>query len=422
MATRKRKPGQKKVPSSRRSATPAMSIREETPALVDREQIQQAMISGASSTVSYAVDVLSTAFWLLKKPLGILAFVAVLGVLSGYVIDRFRPMFAPLCIIPGISSSVLCVRHAPALPPTEGKKPKSANFTRLVELEDSFQGIMNANVGTGELSLKLKESEMATRDLVTLVRVSGLKSRELLADTLTQFVQDAKKTGEGLHTLNAKINGAVDRINAVNDYAMRMIEAASNKGSFSLSRIMPTFGSSTEAVILRSFSDAMDTLAQETQRALLYASASVADLERLQEHLLTLHEICSREGIALGEAHAELLSELWTFLGGNRRTVHRNEAHLELLKALGRYRKEALAHVVVTRDVLQAVAADVEELRERAAAPEIVGDRVPPAVHIRSIGSGLERLKGDQQRASQRRQALMNNVLASAGGALAIED
>ena len=90
-------------------------------------------------------------------------------------------------------------------------------------------------------------------------------------------------------------------ITAVNDYAMQTIEAVSNKGSFSLSRIIPAFSSDTEEAILRSFSDAMDTLARETQRTLLEASASVANLERLQEHLLTIHDICQRENVALGE-------------------------------------------------------------------------------------------------------------------------
>ena len=203
---------------------------------------------------------------------------------------------------------------------------------------------------------------------------------------------------------------------------MQTIEAVSNKGSFSLSRIISAFGSDTEDAILRSFSDAMDTLARETQRTLLEASASVANLERLQEHLFTIHDICQREGIELGEAHAELLSSLWTRLGGNRRTRRRNEMHIELLKEVGRYRKEALTHVVVTRDVLQALAADVEELRASAAAPEIVGDSVPPEVLIRSIGSQIERLKEGKQRASERQQAMMNRMLAAPDDVFSTED
>ena len=174
----------------------------------------QAVATGASSSATYIADVMRTTFWLLKKPLGILAFIAALGFLSGYVFDRFRFMFSPLCIVPGISSSVLCVRHTPVtFPPgkNNGKRPKAARFDRLVELQDSFGNVLNANIDTSGIGLKLKQSEIATRDLVTLVRHSELKSRDILSEALTRFVEDVKITGDGLHRLTAKINGATDR-------------------------------------------------------------------------------------------------------------------------------------------------------------------------------------------------------------------
>lgn len=131
----------------------------------------------------------------------------VAGLLFTYVLGT---ILSPLCHLPGIASSTFCVDRALDRG-TEAGGPKSANFLKLVELQDGFQDILNVNVGTNEIGMKLKQSEMATRDLVTLVRVSDLKSREVLADALVQFVDDAKKTGEGLHKLSAKIDGAVDR-------------------------------------------------------------------------------------------------------------------------------------------------------------------------------------------------------------------
>ncbi|KAH9831615.1 uncharacterized protein C8Q71DRAFT_295509 [Rhodofomes roseus] len=418
MATRRRKTPHKKTNltpplMSRRSATPAAQLQEETPAYVDREQIQQAVFTGASAMVSYVMDVLGTAFWLLKKPLGVLAFFVALGFLCGYVVEKFRFMLTPVCILPGIRSSILC--QLPSI-------SKSANFTKLVEVEDNFEGIINANVGTSELSLKLKQSEIVTRDLVTLVRVSDLKSRDTLAEALMQFVEDAKKTGEGLHRLSAKINGAVDRVAHSNSHAMRTIGAAIEKSVFSLSRLLTPFTSgSTEAAVLRSFEDAMDTLAQGTQRALFEASVSVANLELLQEHLFTIHELCSREGVVLSEEHEQLLSELWTKLGGNNQKVRKHEVHLALLKEVGRYRREALAHVVVTRDALQAVEADVAELRATAAAAGIAGDRIAPQALIGSIGDGIQRLKDKQLRANELQQAMVDRFLASSSDVLGIE-
>lgn len=185
-----------------------------------------------------------------------------------------------------------------------------------------------------------------------------------------------------------------------------------------------TSASYPEGLILRAFGEVMDTLAWETHRTLLEASSCMANLERLHERLLTIHEICLREGFALSAAHAELLSELWSMLGGNRHARRKNERHLALLREVGRYRVEALAHVVATRDALQAVAADVEELRARSAAAEIVGERVSPEVLIESIGHGVQRLREGRQKASERQEMLVKRLLATSSDAytLTIDD
>ena len=57
------------------------------------------------------------------------------------------------------------------------------------------------------------------------------------------------------------------------------------------------------------------------------------------------------------------------------------------------------------------VAKDLEDLRERVAAPEIVGDHIPIEVHMKSIQSGMERLKEQRIRAREREDQLMNKIL-----------
>jgi hypothetical protein len=75
----------------------------------------------------------------------------------------------------------------------------------------TFEQLLGQATGGLGLSLEIKKAEMATADLVTLVRASDLRSREVLANTLSTFVQDARNTGRGLQRLNAKIGGAVDK-------------------------------------------------------------------------------------------------------------------------------------------------------------------------------------------------------------------
>lgn len=90
--------------------------------------------------------------------------------------------------------------------------PKWADYPKLMEVQGStFEQLLDSTVGSSELSLEVKKAEMATSDLVTLVKVSNMKTKDLLSHTLEEFVSDAKKTGRGLQKLSSKIAGAVDR-------------------------------------------------------------------------------------------------------------------------------------------------------------------------------------------------------------------
>jgi hypothetical protein len=77
-------------------------------------------------------------------------------------------------------------------------------FERLVD--DPLAGGSSAS----SLALHIKKAEMATGDLIALVRLSDLHSKDSLVETLTEFVLDGKVTERSLHKLNAKVNGVVD--------------------------------------------------------------------------------------------------------------------------------------------------------------------------------------------------------------------
>lgn len=206
----------------------------------------------------------------------------------------------------------------------------------------------------------------------------------------------------------------VNRILAVNDYALHTIEEATSKdpSRFSLTALIPFSRQPANEVVTQTFTEAMDVLSASMRRLIVEAEVSLANLDKLEERLSTLHELVSREDSSLSSAKSELLSELWTKLGGNRRTLQGFDEHLVLLKNLGGYRKRALVHVVTALQTLQAMSEDMEDLRERVAAPEIVGSTIPVEVHMKSIKSGLERLKEGRIKAKEREEEAVQRVLA----------
>lgn len=157
----------------------------------------------------------------------------------------------------------------------------------------------------------------------------------------------------------------------------------------------------------------MNTLSANMRRLALEAEVSIADLNTLEEHLKSIHEIVSREDSSMTAAKDELLAQLWTILGGNRKELKGMNKNLALLKGVGGYRDRARAHVVAALQTLETMAEEMEELRERVAAPELVGNTIPVEVHMKSIRSGLERLKDRRIGAKHAEEQIRNRVLKS---------
>ena len=159
----------------------------------------------------------------------------------------------------------------------------------------------------------------------------------------------------------------------------------------------------------------MNVLATQLGRIIIEAEISLANLDRLEQRLVTLHEVLQNENIQLSLERSELLAELWTMLGGNRREVYKLDSGFILLHNIAQYRTRALAHVVASLETLRSLGEDVEDLRERVAAPELVGDIIPVEVQISSIKSGLDRLTAKKYQNKQREQSVIGKVLSRIG-------
>ncbi|KAJ6589042.1 hypothetical protein B0H19DRAFT_1248607 [Mycena capillaripes] len=401
------------APSPRRIPPPPV---QPTPAKISLPT--EHVYSGSLFVVKYTLDVLKTAIQLLRKPLSFLVFLWMFAFILNRISHTLRAAFSPLCYIPGISSSALCLPDG-YYAATSEKSPKWADYPTLVDVQSAtIEQLLDESSTGSTLALQIKKAEMATTDLVTLVRVSDLKSRDMLGDALRQFVDDARVAGRALNKLNAKVAGAVDGIMAVNDYALQTIEAAQSESSPSIVRYLIPWTSSkpNTDLVLSTFEDSMNYLSFTMQGLILEFELNLQNLNKLEEQLSVLHEFVSREDNSISSAKSELLGELWTKVGGNRRRLRGYEHHLHLLKGLTEYRKQALVHVVSALQTLTQMSEDIENLRERVAAPELTGSRIPVEVHIKSIQNGLDRVKEGRSKAKVRESEAMKKILGSDTG------
>jgi hypothetical protein len=118
-------------------------------------------------------------------------------------------------------------------------------------------------------------------------------------------------------------------------------------------------------------------------------------LQNLEDRLGVINGICIRDEIQKQSEKDEILSLLWTKLGGNRSKLGKQDSELRLLQDVNQYRKTALAHVAGMILKLQAMSTELDELRTRVKTSASLGDHldIPLSVHIDNIRSGIERLQ-----------------------------
>jgi hypothetical protein len=201
---------------------------------------------------------------------------------------------------------------------------------------------------------------------------------------------------------------------AVNDYALQSIASArANEPSPWSPRALAIWNrQNTQEVVTKTFEEAMGVLSAHMDRLIVEAEHNLHNLNTLEERLATLHEVVSREDSSISSAKTELLAELWTRIGGNKKQLQNFDHNLNILKGLSIYRKQALIHVVATLQALRAMSKDMEDMRERVAAPQLVGSSVPVEVHMKSIGMGLERLREGRVRAKNLEEDAIKRVFS----------
>jgi hypothetical protein len=307
-------------------------------------------------------------------------------------------VLGPVCAIPG--SSYLLTACATTGP----TQTHQANFEELINVQGRFEDILDASKDTSTLPSTIKNSELAIRDLRTLVKYSRLPSRKALDNEFEYFVQTANEASVDLSRYNSRIGAAMDRVIATNTWTMNVLSGISEKeasiGAVSrvLNKVTGAFIAPPPTLQQRIFDQYILHVSknkEEITRLIETAQALLQVLNNLDNRLGTIFEIATNDDQTITRNQEELLSSLWTKLGGNRGDVKANSKSLNLLSNISAYRKKAVMHVSETLLKLQEIQSELENLREGIAAPEVLGYRseVPLEYHLDMIGKGVERLQ-----------------------------
>ena len=200
-----------------------------------------------------------------------------------------------------------------------------------------------------------------------------------------------------MSTSFAELNHS-SRIAILNNHALQTIEVAKAPPSLVASVLLSFSGRNpTEEALAEMFNMLMDDTSDHIARLREEAETSEGYLLRLQENLMVLREVTDRSTNELVEDFFH-----WVRTGVGADVIGKWDFNTDLLKNMENYQRKALAHVTVTLETLYTLDADMEVLRTRVAAPDIVGDKIPIEVHIKNIKAGVDRLKEGQVKANLR--------------------
>jgi hypothetical protein len=145
------------------------------------------------------------------------------------------------------------------------------------------------------------------------------------------------------------------------------------------------------------FQTFLDMLEQGIVTLIVRAKELEGALSRLEERLITIRDIASGEAKIHLHEKDELLHDLWTRFGGNRKQLSFLNRNLRALKLIYEYHGLADRCVASTQAELETMSQALEDLRPLAAVPLLVSSDLSVEMIMDQIKTGAERLRVRQK-------------------------
>lgn len=375
---------------------------------------------------SWTYDVLGGALAALKTPISYAIAVYLLFglilLLRNLLTTSIYSALSPICRIPGASLLNLPMCHSHLSNNYKAGQVPPVEFDQLMTVQSKFEEVLEASAGGVSLPLDMKRGEASIRDLRQVVRYSQLHSKNELVLEFDGFVETARIASLDLTKFNSHVGRGVDNILATARWTQRVLDGIAirdaSRGavqSFFSDRVLAPFQplKFTEETLLDQYIQHTRIVEEEIRRLIDEAQALLLVLQNLEDRLEIIHGIAARDNIHIQGSKDEALLQLWTMLGGNRNKLGKFDSQLKLLRQVNEYRQSAFAHVSGTILKLQAMGAELEELRERVVSAELLRDRahVPLSVHIENIQLGVERLEVGRMNANKMKDEHIRRTL-----------
>lgn len=138
-----------------------------------------------------------------------LLFAAVIAFLAAGTATTTGTVVKPLCILPLVEKSPLCVTDSPSI--HEQHSFLQADYPALIQAQKNvIEKLLDVSVGASAFSWDIRKMQMAVNDLATIAHHSNLNHRNLISESLLKLAHGARSASIGLQRLGSETQHAID--------------------------------------------------------------------------------------------------------------------------------------------------------------------------------------------------------------------
>ena len=345
-----------------------------------------------------------------------------------------------------ISLAIFCFRlltHTPSLPPVP-------DLVKVAGLARSFEPLIYYSENGVRQIGDLQETGVAVWDLGESVRSANMTSAPIIVSELDALSESLKTLGIELTKFFANVDGDIDGILIVMEWAQRELAALSTLPLSSLSSAftnihtlfsqlgifesrssgLPTplgraftalFGATssqrTHQTLHRTFNEFLSVLEESINSELTYSTTLFSLFERIDRQFLNLQRVTIRETTTQENLQSEFLSSLWTrIVGANAATLRKYERNRALLASVRAKTTQNKSLLVEHNGKMHALKGNLENLRRKFVSPLVRrgdGSTVGVEEQIRGLEGTYEHLR----RVREVQKGRVLEVLYGAGSA-----
>lgn len=339
-------------------------------------------------------------------------------------------------------ASFRLITHTPALPPVP-------DLVKVAGLARSFEPLIYYSENGVRQIGDLQETGVAVWDLGESVRYANMTSAPLIVNELDNLSESLKGLAIELTKFFANVDGDIDGILIVMDWAKRELTALSSYPSSSFSSaftnihsllsmagilenpstgvqttigrlFVSLFGAThsqrTHQTLHRTFNEFLGVLEESINAELTYSTALFALFENIDRQFLNLQRIVIRESDTQERLESEFLSSLWTrMVGPAHAKLKKYEKNKNLLASVRLKTTQNKSLLVEHNGKLMALKGNLESLRRKLMSP-LVSRADGSTLGVEEQVRGLEGTYDHLRRVRERQKGRMLEVLYGAGG------